>query len=157
MSLLTSNRLQFTRLIGFTAVELHPCLITSFVIGYAQAVLVEKHGVEQSLQRLLPSLPTVCRHTNVIHLWHEGTVLHGCRYDWVHHKIRPWGNDLPVQCAQCGHVRSWITVQGNNGASIISCKTSGCPAKFSFNREHKDWFGGEVSGGRWLKVEFPAI
>lgn len=154
ISLLTSNSLRFARLIGFTAAELHPCLTTSFVVGYAQAVLVEKHGVEQSLQRLLPSLSTVCRHTNVVHLWRDGMDLQGCRYDWVHSKIRPWGNDLPVQCGQCGHVRSWVTAQADHGAVIVACKTPGCPVKNTFNREDKNWFGGEVSGGRWIKVDF---
>lgn len=110
--------------------------------------------MEVSFQRLLPSLSTVCRHTDVVHIRREGTATQGCRYVWVHRKIRPWGYDLPVQCQQCGYIRSWIWGEGQKGACLFACKTQGCSNKLAFNRDDRNWFGGEVNGGRWLKVDY---
>jgi len=133
---------------------LHPCLTTSFILGYAQAVLVEKFTVDVSFRRLLPTLATLCRHTDLVHITYDGTDVEGCRYVWVHRNIRPWGHNLPVQCDGCGHVRSFISTDGPNGAMLFACNIPGCRKKLNFKAENSDWFGGEVHGGRWMKVEY---
>src|SRR5882724_8155625 len=55
-------------LIAFTAAQLQPCLTVSFILAYAQQVLVEKFNVLSFMQNILPTSASICRHTDIIHI-----------------------------------------------------------------------------------------
>jgi len=138
---------------AFTAAKLMPCLTTTCVIGYAQSVLVEKYGVEESLRRLLPTLSVICHHTDIVHMERKGTVMYGHHYVWCHKDIRPWGQNLPVQCERCGHTRSWDCSEGPSGTRLIRCVTPSCNNRFSVKARQGKWFGSGVDDGRWLELD----
>jgi hypothetical protein len=146
-------RLQIGQLLAFTNGQLQPCLASGFLLEFMQHVYVEKFEVSTCLSRILPATSRICRHTDIAQICRakDGDQFQVLQYTWAHDKFRPWGNSLPVQCPNCGTLRSWIFAEGENQTRLFACKSPSCSKKLVFRRpEQVEWFGGEVTGGRWM-------
>jgi hypothetical protein len=139
-----------SHLLAFTAVNFEPCHASSFLLGYGQMVLLEKKTFRACLEQILPSSYPLSRQTDLVHIHNPtGKRPIGFRFSWVHDEIRPWGNELPVQC-RCGRVRNWVfsKLKGN---CIFSCKHHLCEERLVFSPPEKlEWVGIGITGGRWL-------
>ena len=141
-------------LIEFTAPQLQPCLTVTFILAYAQQVLVEKFDVLRFLRITLPTATAICCHTDIVHIHplpkgeHRGT-----RYVWVHTNIRPWGHQLPVQCPKCWCIRPWVSTSQPLGEFFACEHCNHRLPTFSPPEQEHNQFGGPVSRGRWLTFE----
>jgi hypothetical protein len=139
---------------AFTGIDFGPCHASSFLLGYGQHVLLEKMKPETCFERLLPVAYPLTRQTDLIYVRtdKEKDII-GSRYLWVHEEVKPWGQDLPVQCSRCGRVRNWLFSK-SKGNCIFSCKDPKCEEKLVFSPPEKmAWVGIGISGGRWLSKD----
>ncbi|KAI6042106.1 hypothetical protein EDC04DRAFT_2601090 [Pisolithus marmoratus] len=70
-------------------------------------------------------LPVQQRHSAIILvLWQkEGLVVE--KFLWTNKYTKPWGNQLPVQCPQCGTIQKWVAGSAHKTTSC-ECKYSEC-------------------------------
>jgi hypothetical protein len=143
--------LNLSNMIAFTATHLQPSLTMEFILSYAQNVLVEGVPFLDFERWFLPTLPSICRHTNIIHIFQDRGKQFIMHYVWTHCTIHPWGHHLPVQCGCCGCIRSWVSVNGPDSSCLFAC--NGCSKKLKFSPPPGiKWLGGEVAGGWWMIV-----
>ena len=147
-------RLHISDLIAFTATQLQPSLTIGFILAHAQQVLIERFNFIASMRKILPTTAAICRHTDIVHICPHSEGKHkGTRYVWVHLKIRPWGQELPIQCPKCACIRTWLSTREALDGGIFACEHCGHRLTFSAPQQANNWLGGAVFGGRWLVVE----
>jgi hypothetical protein len=146
-----------SHLIAFTAVNFDPCHASSLILGYGQMVLLEKKTFRACLEQTLPSTYALTRQTGLVHI-HKPMrkTLTGIQISWAHDEIKPWGNQLPVQC-RCGRVRNWAFSK-SKGNCIFSCKHYLCEERLVFSPPEKlEWVGIGITGGRWLAKDLHLV
>ncbi|KAG2138990.1 hypothetical protein DEU56DRAFT_330613 [Suillus clintonianus] len=116
--------------IAFTAKHFRPAFITRLLISFAQSVLIEVLSVREAFPGILDQ-SGLGMHTEVILMTEdcEPTAPLQCtRYSFAHANARPWGNELPIQCPQCGCSTSWNRIKSSASEKCIvfQCSFAGC-------------------------------
>ena len=90
----------------FTAERFFPCLIGPTVMTYIFNVVAQ--GREAAVEQMLNPGPFhFGQQTGVIHLKLNNTSVSQEEYFWQERHTKPCGQQLPVQCSQCGSVYAW--------------------------------------------------
>ena len=147
------DRLNLLNFVTFTCADFQPCLASSFLLGVGQQFLLEDIKLLTCFERLLPNETVLCRQTDIAYIRKSESEVLGSRYAWAHGDVKPWGQELPVQCRGCGSIRNWLGTK-SGGKYVFDCKTQSCETKLVFSPpEHMKWIGKSASGGRWLVLD----
>jgi hypothetical protein len=140
---------KFNNLIAFTAIKFQPILTTNFILSLAQRTLVEGFQFDLAIRDILPTTFSLSRHTDVVYVQFTDNMIKATRYTWCHPQIRPWGQELPPQCLNCGRIRPWSFSRKRSDV-LITCANCRHRLNFVQPTEELIWLGGEIFGGRWL-------
>jgi hypothetical protein len=91
----------------------------------SQVTVLENMDASRFIESLLASSPTISRFTAMVHLkmGRDGNGMVGTKYAWAHQKMRPWGQELPVQCSKCFSLRCFTQFKaGNADVHKFVCK-----------------------------------
>jgi hypothetical protein len=66
------------------AIALQPCLISPLILAYGQHVLVEGFSFKEFKHRFLPSISSLCWHTDILHIFKDQKKLQALKYIWTH-------------------------------------------------------------------------
>ena len=95
----------------FTAAKFHAALTTSFLIDYAQCILIEGFELRSSLNNILtaPSQSLLRRHTNLVSIHRDAqtSALEAVKLIFTHTTWHPWGSRLPASCPKCSSPQCW--------------------------------------------------
>jgi hypothetical protein len=149
--------LKFNYIVAFTAHPFHPPLILPFILEYGQHVLVQQHNLPLAFEHILPYANQLYRHTNIILICKTESGTRGQKLIWTHPILRPWGNEIPIQCGKCCGINTWCKPYKYRGDILIYCTKQGCENYIQFSPpvpvEILKWFGPSVSGGQWLVID----
>ncbi|KAG1806326.1 uncharacterized protein HD556DRAFT_1302831 [Suillus plorans] len=102
---------EFASAIVFTAKHFQPLVASSFFLVFVELVLVEQLCVHKTFPELLSLSGHLGLHTKVILVTLDPTSLHHqleCTiFACAHTQTQPWGIEVPMQCPQCGSIKSW--------------------------------------------------
>jgi hypothetical protein len=151
--LVSIDRLNLSNFVTFTGSDFQPCLASRFLLGVCQQFLLEDIELSTCFERLLPNENVLCRQTDIAYIRKSESEILGSRYSWAHGDVRPWGQELPVQCQGCGRIRNWSGTK-SGGKYVFDCKTQSCETKLVFSPpERMKWIGKSASGGRWFYLD----
>ena len=144
--------------IAFGAAALQAALSAHFFVVfvhkiYIEGVLLDRHHVGE----ILNSSVYIARHSSVVVMSYPfrkpiplaSGYLHIDEYAWTHPSIRPWGQELPLQCPSCGALASLRARSTGGGRIDARCSRDACGNALHF-LQPEDWRtikGGE--GGAW--------
>lgn len=129
-------------------------LTSTLLLNLAQRVFIEGFPLKRVKSDILPASPIAGRHTNIIHLVLSDQQPLAVRYKWCQESVRPWGNDLPVQCERCCCTRPWSDVVKRQTTLTFTCmgiKIDGtsCTHSISFSPPAKYK---KIPGTSWIEI-----
>jgi hypothetical protein len=84
-------------------------------LDISQATILEGLDASSFVETLVASSPTIARLTAMVHLKRgKEDQMIGTQYAWAHPAMRPWGQELPVQCPDCRSIRSFSRRRGGD-------------------------------------------
>src|SRR5262245_45564208 len=95
-------RNHFNYIVGYTERNFSPHAATSLSMKLCHKLFVECFSMTRSLPELLKEEEGLGAHTGVVLL----SQLFGVRYFWCHRSIRPLGEKVSLQCAQCRAIKT---------------------------------------------------
>lgn len=145
--------MRIPRLLAFEAKTFQAALATPFFLAYVYKFVIENaHFDDVQLGNVLSQSVYLGRHSKLIVMStnvQTGDV-HVAEYKWCSKSVRPWGEELPVQCKNCKAIYALKTTTIPNGGIVAKC-TENCGYSVTFNvpdSHHKRLKGVD---GIWLK------
>ncbi|KAF9232540.1 hypothetical protein BU15DRAFT_67363 [Melanogaster broomeanus] len=118
--------------LAFDAERLQPLLTWPFLVQVTEAVFIEGHSVEAAIPNALARSIRLGQHSGlrVMTLCPTSSatrkVLNTTSYFWSHHDYCPWGNNLPLQCPQCGTAQKWSRDKYSKNTYVFRCRFHKC-------------------------------
>ncbi|PIL32939.1 hypothetical protein GSI_05057 [Ganoderma sinense ZZ0214-1] len=132
-AMLTKHRVSHA--FGFSTKALQPSLTSLFFYNFIHQVLIEgmplTHG---TMATRLKQAVFIARHTPVFHFYRDEKKgpfqVSVMEYRWTHNTMRPNGEDIGIQCPQCGTLssregRKKVNKEGQEEV-VVRCKISKC-------------------------------
>ena len=141
MHALTLFRIGLKYAFAFNANAVQSGFVGQFFISFAYRYLIEGapiHSSPSQIVELAASAILIAHHTSVI-FYTEGGEFREVL--WAHPKLRPAGNDIPMQCSECGALQNFgvKTLQDRRKHAItafyptqVKCLTPDCKKSFEF-------------------------
>ena len=121
----------FRATIGFSAPHFQPPRASFFLAKFTESYFFRHYTIMTAFKSSLSQEPVLGAHGNVILVsrckagsWVQKT------YVWSHMAQRPWGTDVPRQCAKCGCLRPWKTPTQHKQVIKIQCSICGATQTF---------------------------
>ncbi len=118
------------RVVCFGAAALQAPLTVPFFMGFAISVYIEGIRLEHThFTKLLGSASMLNRHTTVLlyaRVAADEPALQLSNYKWSHKTVRPCGEELPLQCPDCGCLASLKIKTGPGNELRGTCEQKGC-------------------------------
>ena len=144
------SRLRFTDTFAFGAERLISHQVGTWMISYADQVIVSGQPSKDAIGNLLYS-SGVGKYTSIVYL--NGTIGTGgkqtlklSQYIWEHRLQQPNTHPFPIACPTCHHVYSWRSISshlaGDGAAFNLKCTTK--------------LANGEKCAGTWRVPELPS-
>ena len=104
-------------MIGFGQESFYPHYATFFIAKAAIRYFVENAPVGK-ISDALQDDTTLASHSPVYILTKE----FGIEYKWHHHKLRPWGQAIPLQCTLCNSIKKLKFTAHATNKIVAKCK-----------------------------------
>ena len=143
-------------LIAFGASAVQAVLATPFFVAYIHKVYIEGVILDYShIADMLSSALYMARHTPVFLMTRSGrgtdqTTYKKTWFTWSHPTIRPWGRQLPLQCAACGSLASLRCKQMEHGSIATTCLNTSCGDVRTYHRAPEMTVVRNGELGHWL-------
>lgn len=147
---------RITASIAFTAPRFQPSFTSHLLLAFVELVLIERVSISHAFPHMLGQSNKLGRHTDIILMLTE-TLAGGLgvtKYSWANIDHRPWGQNLPIQCPECGLVNSWRSAS-KAGAYLFECMKDGCRKLLRFDKpaNARMLMQGKTSSSCWLAIE----
>jgi hypothetical protein len=110
-------RWNFDNVFAFGASRFISCESTSFILDFVMSVTIQGFPVQTVLPGLLKGADTLGRHSSIIHIASGKFFV----YQWKHPTLAPNGHQLPLQCSDCGRIRSFRLPRGDPAVCVVRC------------------------------------
>ena len=152
-------RMNATYVITLAAPEVQAALCASFYLAFVHKVYLDGVTPDRAhFGEMLAGCIHMARHTSIVVMRREAhpqggrtdaSVLLVEEYKWSHSTLRPWGNEVPIQCPTCGALGSLKSKSGEKGFILVKCINASCRyvAKHSKPDDWQTIKSGE--GGTW--------
>ncbi|TFK77558.1 hypothetical protein K466DRAFT_608040 [Polyporus arcularius HHB13444] len=146
--------MQVQRVVCFGAAALQACMSVPFFMSFVSSVYIDGVNLDHThFARLLSCASMLNRHSTVL-LYARKTpdqpALQLNKYRWSHKTVRPWGEELPLQCPECGSIAS-LKIKAGQGADLHgTCEMTGCPFTRTYTRPNGHTAVKSVEQGAWL-------
>ena len=120
---------------AFVTKHLQPFLTTQFFQAFALCHLLEGATLSaQVMAALLKQSSSLAHHSAIWHISHPtGEMeLMLCEYRWMHPTMRPYGEDIRLQCPACGSLSSRQAKTHYDKSVTVSCKKKDCHWKHTY-------------------------
>ncbi|KAF9232538.1 hypothetical protein BU15DRAFT_67361 [Melanogaster broomeanus] len=108
--------------LAFDAERLQPLLTWPFLVQVTEAVFIEGHSVEAAIPNALARSIRLGQHSAQPHArFLTPQVIFGPITT-----ICPWGNNLPLQCPQCGTAQKWSRDKYSKNTYVFRCRFHKC-------------------------------
>ncbi|KAI6028113.1 hypothetical protein EDC04DRAFT_2605847 [Pisolithus marmoratus] len=116
----------------FDALHLHLATTIPYLLSLVDSTIIQGFDVSSAVTFALNDCAMLGRHSNIIvMMWRsqgenmEVGKLVVEKLVWTDKFIRPWGNNLPIQCPQCGSIQKWVCgLEGKTNS--YECKYTHC-------------------------------
>lgn len=79
-----------------------------FLLSVVDSTIIQGFSIFRAVQTALQYAGNLGKHSNIILLMWESSVMVEKKFIWTDRHVRPWGNHLPMQCPQCGSLQKWV-------------------------------------------------
>lgn len=147
-------------MVAFGAHALQAAFSGAFFLAFVQKVYLEGVALDREhVGELLSCSLYLGRHTPVVIMRRavpRDSDVHRLIIEelkWSHVALRPWGDEIPIQCPLCGALGSLKCKQAGSGVTESFCSVPGCRYKVVHTKpDHwKTIRSGE--GGQWSIVQ----
>lgn len=123
-SVIHNYRLRIPRLLAFEAKSFQAALALPFFIAYVYKFVIENvHFDDTQLGNILSQSIYLGRHSKVVVMTTAPASprVEVTEYKWSSRSVRPWGEDLPVQCNTCKALFTMRTTTMPDGGIVARC------------------------------------
>ncbi|KAF8968065.1 hypothetical protein BDZ97DRAFT_1655612, partial [Flammula alnicola] len=138
----------FSNIVAFTQADFQMTFAASFILSVAEKFFILSKTQFKAIMR---DHPVLGAHTHIVVFEPKTTT----RYIWSHLGIRPFGNDIPVQCPRCKSLKAWKPTATPDGKIKHSCAGNGCKYSVEYSMpSDTSWVAGSGlthgDGGHWM-------